>query len=179
MTSSSKNKFVRIGIINKYALWTALSSTRSGSPLKSRKDIYCLLEKISFNEVLNGRKKILESEFDRWHKENTNRLKKKLPIGWAVKIINVYLKTSVYIGGLGRPGLIYCIHPPIDSALLEGLKEEYKDDFKKEIGNYKRIKDIVTYQDYLNIILGVRKLINGDYLLIEADQFWKGTDYDK
>jgi hypothetical protein len=44
-----------------------------------------------------------------------------LPIGWAVKLINVYLKTLVYLAREGRSGLIESIHPPIDNELWKGI----------------------------------------------------------
>jgi hypothetical protein len=58
--------------------------------------------------------------FDAWHAQTVQTLtgaEPRLRFGWATKIINVYLKTPVYVGGQGRPGLIQTIHPPIDGGL--------------------------------------------------------------
>ena len=41
-------------------------------------------------------------------------------------MLNVYLKTSVYAGGLGRSELVTAIHPPIDGGLWVGLKKPFR-----------------------------------------------------
>jgi hypothetical protein len=49
----------------------------------------------------------------------------RLTVGWATKIINVYLKTRVYIGAQGRHHLKEMIHPPIDAGLWLGLARKF------------------------------------------------------
>jgi hypothetical protein len=43
----------RAQIVLDYAKWTALSATRSGAPIKSRGDVYSLLDAVTFGEVLS------------------------------------------------------------------------------------------------------------------------------
>lgn len=168
-------------IIHQYALWTALSGTRSGSPLKSRKDIYSLLEIVDFPRVLD--KRINKSQFDKWHKENSELLKKKAPkmsIGWTTKIMNLYLKTAVYVGNIGSPSLSEYIHPPIDTGLWKGVYEHYSGD--KEIieltHSRTKIKDIRNYTEYLRIIDGLGKIARAEKIkLIEVEHLWQGTVY--
>ncbi|MEJ7811323.1 MAG: hypothetical protein WKG32_13005 [Gemmatimonadaceae bacterium] len=90
-------------IIRDYARWTALSALRSGAPIKSRADIYPLLDDAAFGVVLDGKEPIGREEFDRWHEAATLALverRPKLGVGWATKLLNVYLKTAAYVGDL-------------------------------------------------------------------------------
>ena len=96
----------RCQIVLDFAKWTALSATRSGSPIKSRLDVYPLLDAVAFGEVLQPGSSITAAEFDAWHEAETLAIcarDRRVPTGWGVKLINVYLKTAVYIGDLGRP----------------------------------------------------------------------------
>lgn len=173
---------VRLKIISDFSLWTALSATRSGCPVKSRDLIYSILGKVDFQSLLSSQRRISKKEFDEWHKTATHQTKKlssgKLCTGWATKIINVYLKTSVYIGGLGRPGLHRVIHPPVDNGLWNGLREKYL--LNKAISPLvfyrNKIKNIITYQDYMEIIKGLELIAHEERCtLIEVDQHWKLT----
>jgi hypothetical protein len=105
---------------------------------------------------------------------------KKLSVGWAAKLVNLYLKTTVYVSGYGRPELVKWIHPPIDSGLWQGIEEAYKDqkDILTKTHFKTKIKDIVKYDDYRNIIEGMQMIaLDHNYLLIEVEELWKGTEY--
>lgn len=102
-----------------------------------------------------------------------------LGVGWAAKLVNVYLKTSVYVGGLGRPGLVTAIHPPIDGGLWAGLKKRFHDrpEILEKTHVVDRIRDIVDYPTYMKIILSFRVVAEElGCLLIEVDQFWEGAN---
>jgi hypothetical protein len=81
-----------------------------------------------------------------------------LRVGWGTKIINVYLKTRVYIGAQGRHHLKEMIHPPIDAGLWLGLARRFPDrpDILERTNCVNRIKDIVDYECYRRIIDGCR-----------------------
>ena len=71
---------------------------------------------------------IQREQFDEWHSAALILLGEIEPklrgqIGWAAKIINVYLKTYAYVGGGGRPNLPDVLHPPIDQGLWRGRGE--------------------------------------------------------
>ena len=143
-------------IVNTFAEWTAFSATRSGCPIKSREDVYPLIRLPDYVSIFCG-EQLTQDEFDNWHHDNTLRIQKennKLPVGWAAKLINVYLKTRVYLAREGRSGLIEYIHPPIDNGLWAGIKKEYKndDEIKKELHVFTGINKIITYDDYVKII---------------------------
>lgn len=56
-------------IVHDFAKWTALSALRSGSPLKSGKAVYNLIERHADLPVLfSPGAPIEQSEFDDWHK---------------------------------------------------------------------------------------------------------------
>jgi hypothetical protein len=115
-------------IISDFSEWAAFSATRSGCPIKARDAVYPLIRTPKYESVLNGME-ISAPEFNDWHRKSTLAIcsvEPLLPIGWAAKIINIYLKTMVYLAGVGRLGLVACIHPPIDNGLWEGIYSEYR-----------------------------------------------------
>jgi hypothetical protein len=124
---------------------------------------------------------ISTTEFDEWHEAATANLCKRQPTlctGWAAKMLNIYLKTAVYTGGLGRAGLAAALHPPIDSGLWSGLRRRFKDrDLLAKTHTVERIKDIRSYPTYQTIVAGCRLAAERlGCLLIEVEQLWEGAD---
>ena len=175
-------KEVRTDIIRTFSGWTALSALRSGSPIKSRAQIYGLLKAVPFDRLLETSNTAIDAaEFASWHHDAVMGLRKcqsLLCVGWASKLVNVYLKTSVYIGGLGRPGLVSVIHPPIDGGLWAGVKEQFHDrpEVLAKTHVVHKIRDIEDYATYSTIIAGLRAIAKErGCLLIEVEQFWQGA----
>jgi hypothetical protein len=171
-------------IAHTFSQWASFSALRSGSPLKSREDIYPFLELKHFEFLLTTTDPISDIEFSEWHENAVAEITSdgRLPVGWSAKIINVYLKSICYLSGFGRPGLINHIHPPIDSGLWQGLKSNYKDQSEiwNKVYSKTKIKDIKTYTDYATIIDGMREIAKCEKcLLIEVEKFWEGTYYRK
>jgi hypothetical protein len=176
----------RIQIVTAYASWTVLSALRSGAPVKSRNRVYPLLRSIDFHCLLvQSRTKIASSEFAEWHREATCRLCAKEPalcVGWAAKMINIYLKTAGYVGGLGRPGLAQLLHPPIDGGLWSGLKRQFasRADLLAKTHVVTQIKAIRDYPTYDTIMIGCREAAEDlGCLLIEVEQLWEGADHGR
>jgi hypothetical protein len=174
----------RAQIVTAYARWTVLSALRSGAPVKSRNRVYPLLHSVDFHRLLApSRAKVAPDEFAEWHREATRRLCAKegaLCVGWAAKMINVYLKTAGYVGGLGRPGLAQLLHPPIDAGLWSGLKRRFADraDLLAKTHAVTQIKAIRDYATYDTIMTGCRAAADDlGCLLIEVEQLWEGADY--
>ena len=129
----------RCQILVEYAKWTARAAVAAGAPIRDRKTIYCLLDGVAFGEVLSG-----AEGFDTWHQRETEKLCCRanehlrdiahgsgqeptiFPVGWSAKLINVFLKTAVYAGGLGREGLRDALHPPLDNGLRRGLRRHFR-----------------------------------------------------
>jgi hypothetical protein len=175
---------VREAIIATYAEWTAMSALRSGAPIKSRRDVYTVLRAVHFPVLFDDALGPINREtFDVWHKDQVRGMlarESRLTVGWATKIINVYLKTRVYLGGQGRHHLTEMIHPPIDAGLWLGLERRFKDhpEILAQTHCVERIKDISDYECYRRIIDGCRaaaKLL--DCKLIEVEQLWAGTEF--
>jgi hypothetical protein len=172
----------RSKIITTYAAWTVLSALRSGAPIKSREDVYPLLRTVDFAALLGEDSPLISSaEFDEWHQSATVNLCQReavLCIGWAAKMLNVYLKTAVYVGGLGRPCLMAALHPPIDSGLWRGLRRRFADhDLLAKTHIVQQIKAIRDYDIYRTIIAGCRSAAAELHcLLIEVEQLWDGAD---
>ncbi len=174
----------RAQIVTTYAGWTVLSALRSGAPVKSSSRVYPLLRSVDFHRLLApSRARIMLGEFAEWHRDATRRLcarERALCVGWAAKMVNVYLKTAGYVGGLGRPGLAQLLHPPIDAGLWSGLKREFADrpELLAKTHVVTQIKAIRDYATYETIIAGCREAADDlGCLLIELEQLWEGADY--
>lgn len=158
-----------------------MSALRSGAPVKSRADVYALLDAIDFDVVLKGNKVISSGVFDAWHEAAVGEIRRRKPrlcAGWAAKIVNVYLKTAVYLAGMGRPGLAACIHPPLDAGLWAGLQRRFANqpDILARTHKVSRIKDLCEYEDYAEAIAGCRMGAAAlDCSLIEIEQLWEGS----
>lgn len=153
-----------------------------GVHIKSRRDVYGLLRATAFEVLFDANKGPIDlAEFEAWHRnalEELRRLKPSLNIGWAAKLINVYLKTRVYVGGDGRPNLCDHLHPPIDRGLWDGLWQHFgrHSEVTKLSHCVKRIKDIDIQDRYDRIIEGCRKAADAlQCKLIEVEQLWTAT----
>jgi hypothetical protein len=168
----------RTKIVHDFAKWTALSALRSSSPLKSGKQVYALIENHADLAALFAPDPAIdETEFDRWHEETVSAFceaEPGLPVGWAAKIINVYLKTRVYIAGEGREGLVMAIHPPIDTSLQQELKRSFPDRPWRKL----TITGIRSYQDdYMPFVKECRSLAQEvGCLPIEIEWYWQGAE---
>jgi len=177
-----RNGDKRKKIVHDFAKWTALSAMRSGSPLKSATHVYGLIDNHTDLKVLfDSPRTIAESEFDQWHEQTffafvgaEPALKRTSQVGWAAKIINVYLKTRVYLAGEGRKGLVSAIHPPIDNGLLTGLKKA----FPLRPWRIRRIKNIQSnHEDYFPFIEECRHLAKEERCLpIELEFYWRRVE---
>ncbi len=170
-------------IMEAYAKWTAMSAPRSGAPIKSRRDVYTVLRGVDFAVLFeDALGPMNRATFDAWHADAVQGMierEPRLAVGWATKIINIYLKTRVYIGAQGRHHLKEMIHPPIDAGLWLGLERRFpnRDDILERTNCVSRIKDIVDYECYRRIIDGCHiaaKELKCD--LIEVEQLWAGAE---
>lgn len=175
---------VRAGIIATYAQWTAMSALRSGAPIKSRRDVYTALAGVDFALLFDDTLGPIDRmNFDTWHEASTHRLiarEPRLTVGWATKIINVYLKTRAYVAAQGRHNLSEMIHPPIDAGLWLGLERRFSDrpDILDQTHCVTKIKDIDDYVCYRRIIDGCREAAKElGCELIEVEQLWAGTEF--
>lgn len=126
---------------------------------------------------------ISKPEFDRWHSETLDRLMTMNPaltnqVGWAAKIVNIYLKTYAYVGDGGRPGLRKCLHPPIDGGLWEGVGKVYANrlDILVDTHCVARINQITSHAIYQQILRGLGRVADEKgWMLIEVESLWEGT----
>jgi hypothetical protein len=176
---------VRKAIIATFAEWTAMSALRSGAPIKSRRDVYTALRGVDFAALFaDALGPVDRATFDAWHAGAVQEMierEPRLTVGWATKVVNVYLKTRVYVGAQGRPHLAEMIHPPIDAGLWLGLARRFPDrpDILERTNCVSRIKDIVDYDCYRRIIDGCRaaaEALGCD--LVEVEQLWAGTEFE-
>ena len=178
-----QERAARRRIILEYAKWTAMSAARVGSPIRSREALYPLLDDVTFDEVIDrDRGPIYADEFDSWHERETLRLCERashperetpLPVGWSAKLINVFLKTAVYVGDLGRDGVRRVLHPPIDAGLRRGLRRRFRGrGFLQDLLVVRSISHINRYATYRTIIGGCREAAREQQCaLIDLEQF--------
>ncbi len=182
----------RCQILVEYAKWTARAAVASGGPIKKKETVYRLLDGVAFSTVLDpSLGPISCKDFNEWHARQTedlcNRAKLDLPpkwikahgpqfpVGWGAKLINVFLKTAVYAGGLGRKGLCDVLHPPLDNGLKKGLKKHFhgRPDMLGKV-DFGAIRDIKKYPRYRTVIEGCRVAAAAKELgccsLIEVEQ---------
>lgn len=171
-------------ILAAYSGWTALSALRSGAPLKSREDVYPLIARIDFDDVLDTSKGPITKEiFESWHQKTLDYLVLVTPklanqYGWAAKIVNVYLKTYCYVGEGGRENIRSVLHPPIDSGLWSGVGRRFRNNSSilNDSHVVTKIKDISSHAKYLQIIKGLRAAsAELKCQLIEIEQLWEGA----
>lgn len=109
-----------------------------------------------------------------------HRIMKSCPIGigWAAKLINVYLKTMVYVGRIGRPGLDQWIHSPIDNDLIKGIRTQYRNNSSilAKFESFSAIRGIEDYSQYRDLISGISEVCHiNNWKLIEIEKLWLGT----
>jgi hypothetical protein len=183
MTEPFDKSNARHHISQQYARWCAFSATRSGAPQKSREVVYPLIDVPAYDEILVGNEEITEAAFDSWHQENSERIcqqNAQWTTGWATKLINVYLKTLVYVGQIGRPGLVAHIHPPIDGGLWDGVARRYEPNSEiiQQTHFKRRIKHIADYNTYKTIIAGMKLIrTKENWKLIEVEQLWEAPNF--
>ena len=119
---------LRWQIAHEFAVWTTHSAFRNpGSPMRKGEEIRAALDDVDFAHLFDDALGTIdESEFDDWHRKQVNGLREKYPVlnvGWAAKMIAVYLKTTCYLAGFGRDGLDSVIHPPFDNIMMQKMGE--------------------------------------------------------
>ena len=179
-------------ILVEYAKWTARSAVASGSPIKGRAAVYRLLEDVTFQEVLNRSLGPISCRgFNEWHRCQTEELCARarpdlprkwvgahgpeFPVGWGAKLINVFLKTTAYVGDLGREGLRDMLHPPLDTGLQRGLRQRFRKrgDIVQNV-TFGAITNITDYEMYRTVISGCRAAAKElGCSLFEVEQLWR------
>ena len=176
----------RAAIIATYAEWTAMSALRSSAPIRSRNDVYRALRAVNFKVLFDtGLGPISRGSFDEWHEDSVRLMllrEPRLTVGWATKILNVYLKTRAYVAAEGRRNLMDMIHPPIDAGLWLGLSRQFagQPEILAMTNCVSRIKGIVDYDCYRRIVdgcLAAAALLGCK--LIEVEQLWTGTEFSQ
>ena len=178
----------RSDISHKFARWATMSALRSGAPVKSQEAVDSALGVIKLNRLFDkGYGPIDKGEFAEWHREAIDEILKlrfpptkgtneprKLNVGWAAKIIAVYLKTSCYLAGFGRDGLSRVIHPPIDNDLVKSLKKQFhsESDIMHGLNRFNAIGSM-DFDDYEAIIQSCELIAAMDgYTLFEVELYW-------
>ncbi|MCE2501136.1 MAG: hypothetical protein J4G13_09770 [Dehalococcoidia bacterium] len=177
---------VKWQIADRFGHWTAQSAMRGWS----QENVDCALGQLDFDPLFDTELGRIEKEnFDRWHanaiqniqrlelKDNNGNPKGTMPLGWAAKMIAMYLKTTCYLAGFGRENLDNVIHPPIDNNLVRNLKNEFKGhpQLVQGLRAFGGIGGLSVVAYYACIESCKRIADQRACNLIEVDQFWTST----
>jgi len=96
--------------------------------------------------------------------------------GVAAKLINVYLKCRFVCGGYVEHPKVQCLHPPIDSLLLDSLAKEQEFIAHSKVFSRARKQGWSNFNshDYEKVIHALKVALNGAPLW-HAEEFWKGN----
>ena len=188
---------VKWKIAHEFARWSTRAATQSQGtnerfPSKQT-DINRYLDTVDFGPLFDRTLGPIEKgEFTEWHREQVKILQsfhKNISFGWAAKMVAIYLKTTCYLSGFGRDGLVSIIHPPFDNILMKKIAEcnlyeikmalrnaeEVRADFLEDIGKFlnTRIKDIDESLYWDVLIVGCERAAdNLRCTLMEVEQLW-------
>lgn len=93
--------------------------------------------------------------------------------GIAAKLINVYLKSAVICAGHETHANVTCLHPPIDSLLLESLCEINTPQISV-FKNAKKQKWSKFSSDEYQSVINAIKVISQDSPLWAIEKHWRG-----
>ncbi|MCY4651647.1 MAG: hypothetical protein OXC95_00615 [Dehalococcoidia bacterium] len=171
----------RWGIAHEFARWCARSALNSGKDhIKSAEDVYAALDFVDFQYLFDSERGTIDQhEFNDWHRTSVDRLimkyEPRLNVGWAAKMIAIYLKTTCYIAGFGRNHLAVVIHPPIDNNLIKNLRKQFRSspDIIQGLRSFRKISDM-SIADYDNIIRACELIAQRERCtLFEVEQYFR------
>jgi hypothetical protein len=177
-TSSARKK-----IIGEFSYWVAVSAARQGIPVRGRK-LYPFLRGVDLASLLDPEHSWSDKDFAQWHHAQVLRLTDAagINIGWSAKLINMLLKTSVYIAGEGHPSLAALIHPPIDNLLIQQICRRYASDpLNADLIRLCKtgvpISSIITYEHYRLVVGGLSQVARRENCsLFEVESLWSARD---
>ena len=125
------NESTRWQIAHTFAQWATRAAVQSQGRQKNfKKDqaaVNSYTDAVDFNRPFDrSLGSIGADEFSDWRGGQVRRLMschENINVGWAAKMIAIYLKVTCYLSGFGREGLDSVIHPPFDSNLMERIAE--------------------------------------------------------
>ena len=171
---------VRWEIAHKFAQWTTRAAVQSQGTTNrfpsKQKEVNSYLDAVAFDHLFDKSLGSIDNDqFDEWHAEQVNKLQdchSNINVGWAAKMIAVYLKTTCYLAGFGRDGLDAVIHPPFDNILMTKMGK-YIHQFNirnKQLRNYDaELYDftLLVSEEMLNDLSNIR------IKDIDDDSYWE------
>jgi len=150
-------------IVERFALWAAMSAARQGCDLRGRK-WYEHLARVDLASFIAAGSSVTPSSFREWHEREVNKLASSagVPIGWAAKMLNMLTKVHIYIAGCGDASLLTVIHPPIDTDLMAAVRRRFPLNgstkharIRELCKRGKTISGITTYAQYSEVMEGL------------------------
>lgn len=122
--------------------------------------------------------RFMDEEHWRWRDDIIREAGKgrwELPHGVAAKLINVYLKAGLVVGGPAEDGPLAALHPPVDRTLLEGLAKNDVNGWKRFWSRMARFGWSKWDSDqYMEVINAIRSAVNGEPLW-KIEYYWPGS----
>ncbi|MGJ0485147.1 MAG: hypothetical protein ACR65R_11535 [Methylomicrobium sp.] len=168
---------------HRFSAWAASTAARS-SPL-CRFDVEVgvkILEKGGFNASFTIEQlpepELIDQIHEQWRIKIIKAAEeqgKSFTHGVAAKLINCYLKSRFVCGGCSTDRRVICLHPPIDSQLLQKLAQEDIGKCKSKWQAFDKIRwskyDAKTYQAVIEL---VRHVLPADAPLWAIEKYWEG-----
>jgi len=101
---------------------------------------------------------------------------KKVTYGRAAKLIAIYLKSMVIVGGSAYSTIGRCIHPPIDRKLLKALAEDARLDEKNRTTWQNTNWTQLGKKEYYKLIRQLRQTMPPEIPFWMLEEYWKVTD---
>jgi hypothetical protein len=167
-------------IVERFALWAAMSAARQGCELRGRK-WYEHLDRVDLASLIAAAS-VTQPSFREWHEREVLKLAfgAGVPIGWAAKMVNMLTKVHIYIAGCGDASLLMVIHPPIDNNLMAAIRRRFLLNGPRKHARIrelcergKTISGISTYAQYSEVIEGL--VLASECLgctLFEIERLW-------
>ncbi|MBK9169297.1 MAG: hypothetical protein IPM24_17795 [Bryobacterales bacterium] len=168
---------------HRFAVWAAARAAQRG--FTNVDNLRLAVESCGIVKYVRERAadSILEEDFRRLHRECCHGIMTSLngagvagvSYGRAAKLVAIYLKTSVVLGGLHECDLARVAHPPIDGILLRNLSVAHKLDDRRRGWRDVRWTQL-TEEQYEALVGELRDVLPRDAPLWHLEEYWTVTD---
>jgi hypothetical protein len=169
---------------HRFSVWAAARAAQRG--FTTVDNLRKALESSGVQEFLKTRdiESVSEIDFEELHRswcrkiisslKNAGVEERKVTFGRAAKLIAIYLKSAVVLGGKHQSALGRVAHPPIDSILLAGAAKApaaapYRDKWANTHWT------ILDEDQYYDLIRELRKFVGPDEPFWMLERYWTVT----
>ncbi len=189
-TSRLDSKSTRINIVDtttytiddhkhRFAVWTGARAVQRG--FTTVKNIRNVIEACNLRRAITDvyRPDLNAKEYDTWHKNICKNIIAEFDkihvtnatYGRAAKIVAIYIKTTVVIGGYHLSALARVAHPPIDSILLKNISKSHTSLEGITMKPWTKLDE----EDYFDLLAKLRGVLSTHEPLWRIEKYWTIT----